>query len=104
MLSADTTNEIDVLGVELDTLTSQLLSEQGRLDEHPGPSSIRVGEVLHPAQQPTEPANRGPGKIGLVAAFLGLTRHRVGLGEGTPRQADHESTISKQPQVLRWPP
>lgn len=77
LLSADTANEIDVLGVELDTLTTQLLSEQGRLDEIPDPSSIRVGEVLHPALEPTEPANRALTKIGLVAAFLGLS---LGIG------------------------
>ena len=77
LLRADTTNEIDVLGVELDTLTSQLLSEQARLDEIPDPSSIRVGEVLHPAVLPTEPSNRALAKVGLVAAFLGVS---LGIG------------------------
>jgi capsular exopolysaccharide synthesis family protein len=77
LLDADTPNEIDVLGVELETLTSQLLAEQGRLDAIPVPTSIRVGEVLHPAQLPTEPSNRDFGTVGLLGAFLGLS---LGIG------------------------
>jgi uncharacterized protein involved in exopolysaccharide biosynthesis len=104
LLSADTANEIDVLGVELDTLTTQLLSEQGRLDEIPDPSSIRVGEVLHPALEPTEPANRALTKIGLVAAFLGLS---LGIGLALLRNASRGRSrvdrISKRRRVLRWP-
>ena len=77
LLEADTTNEIDVLGVELDTLTSQLLSAQARLDAIPVPTSIRVGEVLHHAALPTTPSNRDFTKVGLLAAFLGLS---LGVG------------------------
>jgi len=73
LLEADTPNEIDVLGVELDMLNTQLLSEQARLDEIPLPTSIRVGQMLHRPTLPSEPSNRDFGKVGALAAFLGLS-------------------------------